>query len=436
MGHINFAAPRTATLFDTRMSAAVNPQRTIAELKELRALTGDENGAQRVAFTPTWAKARAWLKAKLDAILAEVHNDAAGNTWATLRGESEKALLIGGHMDSVPNGGWLDGCLNVLAGVEILRRISAQYGGKPPVTVRLVDWADEEGARFGKSLFGSSACSGNLDMNEARGLVDKAGIRLPDALRECGIAFENVMASGAELANAAAYLELHIEQGPVLLDLDLPLGAVLGTFGVERHAITFHGQAAHSGSTPMNRRRDTFLAAGKMSAEMYRIAERSGAGVCTIGSCTTKPGIVTSVVEESRITLDQRHLDPAALARMLAEARTASERFASEGNIRVSWERLWHIAPRPFHEELIALCDDAIRETCGVSHRLPSGPLHDAAEVAAAGIPTVMMFVQSLHGISHNKIEDTREDHLALAVTAFDRLAGKAMEWIARGPAR
>ena len=289
---------------------SLNPERTIAELKELRALTGDEQGAQRVAFTPTWAKAREWLQRKLEEIPAEVHRDAAGNLWATLPGESEQALLIGGHIDSVPNGGWLDGCLNLLAGVEILRRIHTQYGGRPPVTVRLVDWADEEGARFGKSLFGSSAFSGNLDMDEARGLRDRDGITLPEALGLQGIDFEKVKASGAERAKAAAYLELHIEQGPVLLDLDLPLGAVLGTFGVERHAITFRGQAAHSGSTPMNRRRDAFLAAGKMSAEIYRIAERSGAGVCTIGSCTTKPGIVTSVVEECRITLDQRHLDP------------------------------------------------------------------------------------------------------------------------------
>ena len=330
---------------------------------------------------------------KTQALPVEIHNDAAGNTWTTLRGESacraeasegrDRALLIGGHMDSVPNGGWLDGCLNVLAGVEILRRINAQYHGKPPVTVRLVDWADEEGARFGKSLFGSSACSGNLDMNEARGLIDKDGIKLPDALKNVGVDFERVKDSGKELKNAAAYLELHIEQGPVLLDLDLPLGAVLGTFGVERHAITFHGQAAHSGSTPMNRRKDAFLAAAKMSPEIYRIAEHSHGGVCTIGSCTTKPGIVTSVVAECRITLDQRHLDSAALAKMLQEAKDASERIAKEGNVKVSWERLWQIAPRPFNDELIALCDQAIRETCGQGHRLPSGPLHDAAEVAA-----------------------------------------------------
>jgi hydantoinase/carbamoylase family amidase len=411
------------------MSAVLDPKRTVAELKELRNLTGDENGAQRVAFTKTWSTARSWLQKKLEGMPLEIHTDAAGNVWSTLRGESPKALLIGGHIDSVPNGGWLDGCLNLLAGVEVLRRINAQYDGKPAVTVRLVDWADEEGARFGKSLFGSSACSGNLNLDEARVLKDKDGIPLPDALKEIGVDFERVKESGKELTDAAAYLELHIEQGPVLLDLDLPLGAVLGTFGVERHAITFLGQAAHSGSTPMNRRKDAFLAAAKMSPEIYRIAERNG-GVCTIGSCTTKPGIVTSVVEECRITLDQRHLDAAALARMLAEAKGASAKFAGEGNVKVSWDRLWQIEPVLFNKDLIAMCDEAIIETCGNSHRLPSGPLHDAAEVARAGVPTVMMFVQSLHGISHNKIEDTKDEHLEMCVTAFDKLAEKAMNWV------
>jgi beta-ureidopropionase / N-carbamoyl-L-amino-acid hydrolase len=411
------------------------PARTIAELKELRELTGDENGAQRVAFTETWAKARAWLRKKLEAFCPDIRTDEAGNLWATLRGESPRALLIGGHIDSVPNGGWLDGCLNTLAGVEILRRLNAQYNGRPPITVRLVDWADEEGARFGKSLFGSSACSGHLDMSAARALRDKQGVTLPAALEQHGIDFEKVKECGKELANAAAYLELHIEQGPVLLDLDRPLGTVLGTFGVERHAITFRGQAAHSGSTPMNRRKDAFLAAAKMSPEIYQITERNG-GVCTIGSCTTKPGIVTSVVEECRIILDQRHLDAAALARMLAEAKEASERFATEGNVTVSWERLWQIEPILFNDDLIALCDEAVSDADAEPHRLPSGPLHDAAEVARSGVPTIMMFVQSLHGISHNKIEDTKEEYLALAVTAFDKLADKAMSWIERSAPR
>ena len=416
------------------MNTRLDPKRTVAELKELRALTADENGAQRVAFTRKWVETRAWLRKKLQALPVEVHTDAAGNLWTTLRGESERALLLGGHMDSVPNGGWLDGCLNVLAGLEVLRRISAQYQGRPPLTVRLVDWADEEGARFGKSLFGSSACSGNLDMEEARVLKDKAGIGLPEALREVGVDFERVKDSGKELKHAAAYLELHIEQGPVLLDLDLPLGAVLGTFGVERHAINFRGQAAHSGSTPMNRRRDAFLAAAKMSPEIYRIAERSNGGVCTIGSCTTKPGIVTSVVAECGITLDQRHLEAPALAQMLREAKEASERFAQEGKVEVAWERLWQIEPVLFDKHLVELCSEAIAETCGKGHRMPSGPLHDAAEVARAGVPTVMMFVQSLHGISHNKIEDTKEEHLELCVQAFDKLAEKAIAWLGENP--
>ncbi|MCK9587847.1 MAG: hydantoinase/carbamoylase family amidase [Terrimicrobiaceae bacterium] len=412
----------------------MNPSRTVAELKELRAFTGDENGAQRVAFTPLWSKARAFLKAKLAGLPLEMHNDAAGNFWAMLPGRSPKTLLIGGHIDSVPNGGWLDGCLNTLAGVEILRRLTEEYDGRPPVTVRLVDWADEEGARFGKSLFGSSACAGTLDMEEAAHLQDRDGISLSDALRAVGIEFGKVKDARVELKDAAAYLELHIEQGPVLLDKGLVLGTVLGTFGVERHAITFHGQAAHSGSTPMNRRRDAFLAAAKMSPEIYKIAEKYG-GVCTIGSCTTQPGIVTSVVADCRITLDQRHLDAAALGSMLGDAREAASRFAVEGGVTPEWERLWHIDPILFHPDLIALCDEATDELCGVSHRMPSGPLHDAAEVSRAGIPTVMMFVQSLHGISHNKIEDTKEEHIEAAVRAFDRLASKTMDWIARQPA-
>ncbi len=398
----------------------VDTRRAILELKELRALTSDENGAQRVAFTETWLRAREWMASKLDRLPVEVHLDAAGNRWITLRGETPKALLIGGHIDSVPNGGWLDGSLNLLAGLEILRRINDEFRGKPPVTVRLVDWADEEGARFGKSLFGSAACSGNLDLDEARGLVDKDGISLPEALHNVGIDFERVKDSHSELRDAAAYIELHIEQGPVLLDLGLPLGAVQGLLAWSGTRSPFAGRLPTSGSTPMNRRRDAFLAAARMSPEIYAIAEKHG-GVCTIGSCETKPGIVTSVVAECRIALDQRHLDARALALMLAEAQEAADRFASEGGVSVEWEPLFQIAPVRFDDGLLALCEEAIVETCGRLHSLPSGPLHDAAEAARAGVPTVMMFVQSLRGISHNKIEDTREEDIMRAVLAFDR---------------
>ena len=411
------------------MNPLLQPKRTVAELKELRALTGDEHGAQRVAFTETWAKARAWMREKLAELPVEVKVDAAGNQWATLRGESEKELLIGGHIDSVPNGGWLDGCLNVLAGLEVLRRIAAE--GRAPVTVRLVDWADEEGARFGRSLFGSSAASGTMNPDELRGLHDRDGISLPDAIAQYGLSLDKVKDAHAELKHAAAYLELHIEQGPVLESMHLPLGVVLGTFGVERHRIIWKGQAAHAGSTPMDRRKDALAGAAKLALEIRPIAARAGNGaVCTSGGVVCRPGIVTSVVETAEQILDQRHLDLATLTRMLQEAKDASSRFAAEENIDVSWEPIWRIDPILFNAELIELADQAIRETCGSVHRLPSGPLHDAAEVARIGIPTVMVFVQSLRGISHNKIEDTLEEHLELSVQALDRLASKAMLWI------
>jgi N-carbamoyl-L-amino-acid hydrolase len=411
---------------------SLNPKRTVSELKELRALTGDENGAQRVAWTDTWLKAREWFRSKVKELPFEQHFDAAGNSWVTLPGESEKSLLLGGHLDSVPNGGWLDGCLDELAGLEVLRRISAEFGGRPPVTVRLVDWADEEGARFGRSLLGSSAFAGTHSIEADRKRTDRDGVKLEDALRKCGVKIDKFPDAEKEQKNAAAYLELHIEQGPVLERMGLPLGVVLGTKGVERHNITFHGQEAHSGSTPMNARRDALAAAAKLALEIRPIARKHEDAVCTMGSVKTFPGIVTAVVGRCEVTLDQRDLDATVLAEMYREAQQASQRFAEEEKCAVNWSRLWNIEPVPFHPQLLKLCEEAIRETAGTSHSMPSGPLHDAAEVARAGIPTVMMFVQSLKGISHNKIEDTREEHLEMSVVALDRLASKTMDWIVK----
>ena len=410
---------------------ALHPGRTVTELRELRDLTSDDDGAQRVAWTDTWERARDWLRGRLDGVAVEEEIDEAGNQWFTLRGDSERELLIGGHIDSVPNGGWLDGCLNVLAGAEVLRRIAE--GGTPPMTVRLVNWADEEGARFGRSLFGSSAAAGSMvDQDELRERRDATGELLPEVLARHGVELDRALEARRQLARAGAYLELHIEQGPVLESLDLPLGVVLGTFGVERHQITFRGQAAHAGSTPMDKRRDALGGAAKLALEIREIAKRTGDGaVCTMGSVVCRPGIVTSVVETAECLLDMRHLDAATLAGMLGEARHVSERFAVEENVEVGWQRIWSIEPILFDRELIELADEAVRETAGRSNRMPSGPLHDAAEVARRGVPTVMVFVQSLRGLSHTKLEDTKPEHLELAVRALDRLADKAMRFVA-----
>ncbi len=285
----------------------------------------------------------------------------------TLKGESERALVVGSHLDSVPNGGWLDGCLGVMAGFEVFRALNEQYAGKPPVTIRLVDWADEEGARFGRSLFGSSAFAGTHSIEADRGRTDRNYVTLEAALADCGIAVEQIGDAAAERKHAAAYLEMHIEQGPVLERMGLPLAVVAGTKGVERHAITFHGQEAHSGSTPMEVRRDALAAAAKLALEIRPIAMKHPQAVATMGSVKTFPGIVTAVVGRCETTLDMRDLDAGALAQMFTEAKAASERFAAEEGCTVEWKRIWSIEPIPFSAKLMGFAAEAIEEVTGAA---------------------------------------------------------------------
>ena len=405
----------------------VDARRAVEELKELAELTGGPEGARRVAWTDEWTRARDWFRGKLEEIegITGVETDEAGNIWATAPGDTEKAVVLGGHIDSVPNGGWLDGALNVVAALEVVRALAPQ---RRPVTLRLVDWADEEGARFGRSLFGSGSAAGALKPDDVRNLKDKDGVALPDALREHGVNLDRANEAGKQLENAVAYLELHIEQGPVLERMDLPLGVVLGTFGVERHAVRFTGQHAHSGSTPMDVRRDAFIAAARSAVEFRDDAARRDDVRATTGFVNVSPAIVTAFNGLCEMSLDQRALDPDVLADMLAKANEASERVAGEEGCGVEWERLWQIEPIPFDEHLIQLADEAVNEVAGISHRLPSGPLHDAAEMARL-MPTVMLFVKSLRGLSHTKDEDTPEEDIELSVRALHRLTEKTIAW-------
>jgi allantoate deiminase len=406
--------------------AAADAARAVENLRELARLTGDEDGAQRVAWTETWIKANDWFRDELAGIDGvTVDRDEAGNLWATAAGDSERFVIIGGHLDSVPDGGWLDGALNVLAGTEVLRALA----GEPrPLTLKLVSWADEEGARFGRSLLGSSAAAGTLDADSVRGLTDRDGHTLADALEAHGVDLDGAHAAGARLRGAAAYLELHIEQGPVLERMDLPLGVVLGTFGVERHSVRFTGQHAHAGSTPMDARSDAFLAAARSALAFRDDAARREDVRATTGIVRVRPGIVTAFNGMCELSLDQRALDPDLLADMLATAKAQSERIAAEEGCQVAWERIWQIEPIPFADELVDLGDEVIAEVAGSSHRLPSGPLHDAAEMARV-MPTVMLFVKSLRGLSHTKEEDTPVEDLELSVRALDALARRTLTW-------
>jgi len=403
-------------------------QQAVADLRELAELTGGPDGARRLAWTEDWLRAREWLRGKLDELGTSVETDEAGNIWATLPGERPEVLVLGSHVDAVPNGGWLDGALGIVGALAFLRS-HADGGSPPPVTLRLVDWADEEGARFGRSLFGSSAVAGTLDPAAVSDLKDREGERLADVLARFDVDVERAGEAGARLEDVAAYLELHIEQGPVLERMGLAAGAVIGTFGVERHAVTFTGRANHAGSTPMNLRHDAFLAAAR-----FGLACREGAAegaVATIGRVDVEPGIPTIINGSCVVTLDQRAFDADDLASMLAAAREASRTIAAEEEVEVEWERIWQIEPIAFHPELVGFAEDAAREATGNAHRLPSGPLHDAAEMARR-VPTVMMFSASTGGVSHSKTEDTPEEDVLAALEAFLLLGERAMGWVAQ----
>jgi N-carbamoyl-L-amino-acid hydrolase len=404
---------------------AADATRMIAELRDLAELTGDERGAQRLAWTDTWAKAREWERSLLAELPVDVDRDEAGNVWATLAGRSPKTLIIGSHIDSVPNGGWLDGCLGVLSALEVLRSLSAD--GPLPLTVKLVDWADEEGARFGLSLMGSMAAAGQHDPAFVRRLRDVDGVSAPDAMAAHGVDVDRMGDSSSRLNDAVAYIELHIEQGPVLEARDLPLGVVTGTYGTERWAARFTGQAAHSGSTPMDQRRDALSAAARLALEVRELARTRG-GVGTVGRIDAEPGIPTAVAGVATALVDQRHADADPLRDLRERAEKASRTIADEEHVDVDWSPLFQVAPIHFDADMIAAASAIVTDLQGTDVRLPSGPLHDAARVAEAGVPTVMLFVRSKRGLSHTREEDTDEADLALALTALERLVRGELE--------
>ena len=390
--------------------------------RELRELTGDEGGAQRVAWTETWG-GRATARGKLADLPVEVEIDEAGNDWYTLRGASERAVLIGGHIDSVPNGGWLDGCLNVLAGVEVLRRIAEE--GEPPVTVRLVDWADEEGARFGRSLFGSSAAAGSMaDQDELRELADADGITLPDALararRRPRPRARSALSSSRTPPRISSCISSRARCSSRSTCRSARCSAPSASSAIASRG---RGQAAHAGSTPMDKRRDALAGAAKLALELRDIAGETGGGaVCTSGGVVCQPGIVTSVVETAEQLLDQRHLDADALAAMLGDAKEAARAVRRRGDSRSNGSGSGR-SSRSCSTRRSSARRGRDHRGRGDVAPAPSGPLHDAAEVSRAGIPTVMVFVQSLRGLSHTKLEDTKAEHLELSVQALDRLA-------------
>ena len=397
----------------------IDAQRVLADLRELQRRTADDAGAQRVCWGEGWRKAREFLGELLAELGLESEVDEAGNAWAYLPGSAEPALALGSHLDSVPNGGWLDGALGVMGAVGVLRAW-AGAGAIPPKALALVDWADEEGARFGRSLFGSSCAAGTFDPAELAAARDAEGRRAPGVLAENGVELERVLDSRSRLERIDSYLELHIEQGPILEAERVRAAAVSGCVGVERRRLIFRGRVSHAGTTPLDSRRDAGLAAAATALRVEEIA-RSEGGVATVGVIELEPGIATAVPGTASMLVDLRHRDAEALARMLEATGEAAQEAAAERGCELEDDPVWAIEPIAFDGQLVALAKQACEEVTGIAYELPSGALHDAASMALK-VPTAMVFSPSIGGISHSPEEHTSDKDLAAAIETFGAL--------------
>jgi N-carbamoyl-L-amino-acid hydrolase len=391
----------------------------IADLRELARRTSDEAGAQRLCWGEGWRAARNFLGELLAEIGLEPEIDEAGNAWAYLPGEREPALAVGSHLDSVPNGGWLDGAFGVMGALGVLRAWAGAEA-QPPRTLALVDWADEEGARFGRSLFGSSAAAGTFDPAELANARDAEGRHPPGVLAENGVNLERVLDSRSRLDRLGAYLELHIEQGPVLETEEIGAAAVSGCVGVERLRFEITGRVSHAGTTPMDARHDAGLAAAAAALRVEEIAVAEG-GVGTVGEIGLEPGIPTAVPGRASLVVDLRNRSAEALVRMLEATREAVAAGAAERGCEASEEQVWRIEPIAFDPELVALAGQACERVAGTAYELSSGALHDAASMAPL-LPTAMVFSPSIGGVSHAPEEDTAAPDLRAAIEAFGAL--------------
>jgi hydantoinase/carbamoylase family amidase len=386
----------------------------LADLRELARLTGGPEGAERLCWGEGWREARKLLDRRLDELGLRSRVDAAGNLWCVMKGAGDgPALALGSHLDSVPRGGWLDGALGVMAALGVLRAW-AGTGQPPPRDLILIDWADEEGARFGRSLFGSAAAAGSLDPGELAGARDAEGRTAAAVMAENGVQLERASSAQGGLDLLGSYLELHIEQGPELAAGGAPLAAVTGCVGIERVRLLFTGQASHAGTTPMADRRDAALAAAELAVELD--------GRATTGELVLEPNVATVLAGRAILTVDLRHRDAETLAGMLAALRERAEAIGAARGCSLERQPVWRIDPVEFDPGLVELA-------AGLAdgRRMVSGALHDAAEVARAGVPTAMLFCPSIAGISHSREEDTAEGDLLFAIERFGQLASRVL---------
>jgi N-carbamoyl-L-amino-acid hydrolase len=399
-----------------------DPQRFLADLHALRRFGGDETtkGVRRRAFFEADIAARGWLAERFAAAGLEPRMDPVGNLFGLAPGEG-RSLLLGSHSDTQPEGGWLDGALGVVAALEVAR--AAREAGGPPVSV--VSFQDEEG-RFG-ALTGSSVWSGKLPLAEADGLVATDGI----SFAEARAAIAGTAGDFVDPARFSAFLEAHIEQGPVLHEAGEAVGVVTGIVGLRQFTVTVEGQQNHAGTTPMAQRADAFSTVARISTLLpERFANVvTPASVWTIGHISLHPNAPSVVPGRAEFTLQWRDIDDHRLDRMEAVIRDLLQEVAAVTGCRVRADRLRQdLKPMPMDAGLQdALAAAAEQVAPGRWRRMASGALHDASNLSRL-MPVGMLFVPSIGGISHDFAEDTAEADLVTGLRVLAAAAARAAQ--------
>ena len=375
------------------------------DIEALAAIGQDPaGGISRPAWSPAHEEGRGWLLGRLREAGLAARVDAAGNVLGRL-GEATPVVMTGSHIDTVPRGGPLDGALGVLAGLECLRTVRAA-GVRLSRALEVAAFTDEEGRFYG--FFGSRALTGSLDQALAARLSDPTGLALPEAMRRAGFDLERASEARRPAGDIAAYVELHIEQGPWLEAEDLPIGVVEGIVGIRRFRLTFVGQPDHAGTTPMDRRRDAFFTAAEYATKSRGLVVRGGAGraVTTIGVVDVRPGVPNIVPERAALLQELRDPDPVVLDRLAARTLQAARRVARARGVVLEVEHLMRAEPVRMSPRIQAEIEAAARELGLPTRRMPSGAGHDA-QVLAAVTDAGMLFVPSQGGRSHRPDEWT-----------------------------
>lgn len=384
-------------------------------------------GVTRLVLSPAELEARAALVARLRAAGAVVRLDDAGNIYGWREGTEPglPPVLLGSHLDSVVRGGRYDGTLGVLAGLEVMRMLNDR-GVRTRRSVGVAAFTGEEGARFQPSLAGSRVAAGLMSPEEFYAMRDRDGIRLGDELAASGYLGEAANRPSA----LAAYLELHIEQGPVLEEAGIPLGIVTGIAGSRWFEVTVTGQAGHAGTVPMRLRRDALAAAARMITALRDLAVRAGGGtVLTVGRFEGTPDVINVIPEQVRFTVDVRAPEYTLLTATAAQVTPLLTTIAAEERVEVSLCPIGAIDPIAFPDSLVAALERVARQQQVPAMRLVSGASHDAQCMHHLG-PAAMLFVPCRGGKSHCEEEEADwpavEQAVAVLAAAAVELAGLA----------